>query len=116
MTLISEGEWSVLTKPFGGPRATEPLMRLATKSDGTGKRLLGNKLTTLLLPTRVAILISGEKVALRPVKTEDPGNIIRRVSTSGKSCSIAATGLPGSVGTWFKVVPEGDLFLLRRTN
>ena len=116
MTLISEGEWIVLPKyGRGGGRGTDPILRLTARSDGTGKRLIGNVLATRLLPTRVAILIHGDRLALRAVKPEDPGTVIRKVSSQkGVTCVIAATGLPGSLETRFKIVPNGDLFLLQR--
>ena len=115
MTLISEGEWNVLPKqPY--LRSTDPLLLLSSRSDGPGKRLIGNSLATSLLPTRVAILIHGQRFALRAVKPEDAGNVIRKVSRQGPSCVIAATGFPAPAGTRFKIVPDGDLFLLRRTS
>jgi len=103
--------WEVIPKAVTHFRLAFPNL-LAVRSGG-GSAFLGNKKAFEIVPRKIVFLRDGQRLAFREANEDDPQIVVRCVTEAknGKQFTIARAGI-AEPGQRFRIVPDGDLFLL----
>jgi len=109
--------WEAIPKRSGGrhrfPFPTLLVVFTHGKAHSQESRFLGDALAFDILPPSVVFLRDGGRLALRNVESGDPLSVVRAVTRFPKTRQVAiSTSGAAEVGDRFRIVPNGDLFLL----